>query len=209
MRVHVRVRERVRERLHRRILCPSADQSNKDAADSSRPQARRQKESGLQSRPRTHKTFQSARRPPATRRVGRITGPSLGTVAVRSPLAGRGENLRTCEEARGNGRDGGPMRMPLVCPRSGDTRLRARGAGSGPEADVADEARETKEPLKFRGSDVSSPSMSTVVASAPHWARTSNLRFRRPMLYPIELGVLKCLTNVHQYISPPRCLVQP
>src|SRR6185437_15341230 len=25
--------------------------------------------------------------------------------------------------------------------------------------------------------------------STPHWARTGNLRFRRPILYPIELGV--------------------
>ena len=29
--------------------------------------------------------------------------------------------------------------------------------------------------------------------STPHWVRTSNLRFRRPMLYPIELGVLSLL----------------
>lgn len=28
--------------------------------------------------------------------------------------------------------------------------------------------------------------------TTPHWARTSNLRFRRPMLYPIELGVRTC-----------------
>jgi hypothetical protein len=28
------------------------------------------------------------------------------------------------------------------------------------------------------------------VFNTPRWARTSNLRFRRPMLYPIELGVL-------------------
>ena len=27
------------------------------------------------------------------------------------------------------------------------------------------------------------------VVSTPHRARTCNLRFRRPMLYPIELGV--------------------
>ena len=26
-------------------------------------------------------------------------------------------------------------------------------------------------------------------SDTPRWARTSNLRFRRPMLYPIELGV--------------------
>ncbi len=26
--------------------------------------------------------------------------------------------------------------------------------------------------------------------STPQWIRTTNLRFRRPMLYPIELGVL-------------------
>ncbi len=29
-------------------------------------------------------------------------------------------------------------------------------------------------------------------SSTPHWIRTSNLRFRRPMLYPIELGVRIC-----------------
>jgi hypothetical protein len=29
--------------------------------------------------------------------------------------------------------------------------------------------------------------------STPHWIRTSNLRFRRPMLYPIELGVRESL----------------
>ena len=28
-----------------------------------------------------------------------------------------------------------------------------------------------------------------MIRSTPHWTRTSNLRFRRPMLYPIELGV--------------------
>ena len=28
-----------------------------------------------------------------------------------------------------------------------------------------------------------------VLSSTPHWIRTSNLRFRRPMLYPVELGV--------------------
>ena len=34
------------------------------------------------------------------------------------------------------------------------------------------------------------PWMETVpFLSTPRWARTSNLRFRRPMLYPIELGV--------------------
>lgn len=31
--------------------------------------------------------------------------------------------------------------------------------------------------------------MASAEESTPRWARTSNLRFRRPMLYPIELGV--------------------
>ena len=33
------------------------------------------------------------------------------------------------------------------------------------------------------------PIFSDFFASTPQWARTTNLRFRRPMLYPIELGV--------------------
>ena len=35
-----------------------------------------------------------------------------------------------------------------------------------------------------------------ILLSTPDWARTSNLRFRRPVLYPIELRVLKGLTSI-------------
>ena len=49
-----------------------------------------------------------------------------------------------------------------------------------------------KERLKYSLRTKFPPEFSTVVVvslNTPHWIRTSNLRFRRPMLYPIELGV--------------------
>ncbi len=44
-------------------------------------------------------------------------------------------------------------------------------------------SRTTEYWRKFRGAFFS---------STPQWIRTTNLRFRRPMLYPIELGVHFC-----------------
>ena len=46
-----------------------------------------------------------------------------------------------------------------------------------------------EKPLISQGFDASCRSESASVASTPDWIRTSNLRFRRPMLYPIELRV--------------------
>ncbi len=36
----------------------------------------------------------------------------------------------------------------------------------------------------------------TTKTDTPQWARTTNLRFRRPMLYPIELGVHAMLNGI-------------
>jgi integrase len=46
-----------------------------------------------------------------------------------------------------------------------------------------------EKPLVSKGLDASGRSESATVANTPDWIRTSNLRFRRPMLYPIELRV--------------------
>src|SRR5262245_2121222 len=49
-------------------------------------------------------------------------------------------------------------------------------------------ARRRKNPCRPRGFGRNLRDC-TAVQGTPHWTRTSNLRFRRPMLYPIELGV--------------------
>ena len=36
--------------------------------------------------------------------------------------------------------------------------------------------------------------------STPQWARTTNLRFRRPMLYPIELGVQRVVCGISSFL---------
>jgi integrase len=46
-----------------------------------------------------------------------------------------------------------------------------------------------EKPLISQGFDASSRLESSSVANTPDWIRTSNLRFRRPMLYPVELRV--------------------
>ncbi len=50
--------------------------------------------------------------------------------------------------------------------------------------------------------DISCPYLSDDVESTPQRIRTSNLRFRRPMLYPIELGVLLPASPLFFAISP-------
>ena len=50
--------------------------------------------------------------------------------------------------------------------------------------------------------DASGRLVSCSVVSTPDWIRTSNLRFRRPMLYPIELRVLIHLVEWPYRIEP-------
>ncbi len=58
-----------------------------------------------------------------------------------------------------------------------------------------------------RGLDASSRSESASVGSTPEWIRTTSLRFRRPMLYPIELRVrvdLWSIRGIHRNVASPR-----
>jgi len=78
-------------------------------------------------------------------------------------------------------------------------------SGSAPEAQIGkngpvvsqsgrSESREPEsepsaEPVMPSEVDAAGQQLSSKERNTPRWARTSNLRFRRPMLYPIELGV--------------------
>ncbi len=48
----------------------------------------------------------------------------------------------------------------------------------------------------------------TLKETAPRWSRTSNLRFRRPMLYPIELAVRSGPRSDPSRVLPRRILAQ-
>ncbi len=68
-----------------------------------------------------------------------------------------------------------------------------------------DLASANKKPLEIQGLDASSRPESLAVESTPDWTRTNNLRFRRPMLYPIELRVRETCHLSSQVLYPTAC----
>ena len=87
-------------------------------------------------------------------------------------------------------------RLPGLWERSGSApksqngkmghSVSADGNGDKKEGD----SNESPEVQDISGVDATGPPLSPDVGSTPQRIRTSNLRFRRPVLYPIELGVL-------------------
>ncbi len=66
-----------------------------------------------------------------------------------------------------------------------------------------DPALANAKPLISQGFDASCRSESASVVITPDWIRTSNLRFRRPMLYPVELRVRMRRWRPVYPIEPP------
>ncbi len=62
-------------------------------------------------------------------------------------------------------------------------------AQPGPSQSREAETEPDAEPITPSEVDAACHRMASEKKNTPRWARTSNLRFRRPMLYPIELGV--------------------
>jgi hypothetical protein len=75
---------------------------------------------------------------------------------------------------------------PLPTARDGCVRFEAVGG----DLDESGSSGSTKtKPLENQGSNGSVGLSKACGESTPEWIRTTNLRFRRPMLYPIELRV--------------------
>jgi hypothetical protein len=140
--------------------------------------------------------------------TGRYTRPRAADLdeAARSLPSIRPE-APTTESARATGTDG-PIRERLA------PHLPLQGDGlSRPESDTVGIADEVEAPALGRkerpeaGLDASGRSESDRDGSTPDRIRTCNLRFRRPMLYPVELRVrcdrrqVCCFTVSHSSVE--------